>query len=132
MRSGSITPSNTRPSMSGATAPRRRSIHGEWKRSNKSSKASRQHGVGNLAPPLALQRVRLEETAVEEWDSPEAAARPPRFGATIERAEEERLKQIAVQPAATRPDNVDGLAEEVWLPVEPSFGTARSRGRGPG
>ena len=53
-------------------------------------------GIGNLAPPLALEKVRLKETAIQEGDSPEASSSASRFGATIERAEEQWLKQVAV------------------------------------
>jgi len=53
-------------------------------------------GIGNLAPPLALEKVRLKETAIQEGDSPEASSSASRFGAAIERAEEQWLKQVAV------------------------------------
>jgi len=53
-------------------------------------------GVGNLAPPLALERMRLKETAIQEGDSPKASSSASRFRATIERAEEQWLEQVAV------------------------------------
>jgi hypothetical protein len=53
-------------------------------------------GVGNFAAPLALESVRLEETAIQKRDSPKASSSASRFRATIERAEEEWLKQVVV------------------------------------
>jgi len=65
--------------------------------------------------------MRLKETAIQERDSPKGSSSASRFGPTIECAEEQWLKQVAVQPAATGETIIDRLPEEVWSPVQPSF-----------
>ena len=49
-------------------------------------------GVGDVTPERSLERVRLEQATVEEWDGAEEAR------GAAERAEEQRPEQVAMDP----------------------------------
>ena len=74
-------------------------------------------------PPAPLERVGLEQPAVEEWKPPEA----PRCGAPtslglVQRAEEQGSQQVALDLAPPGQHAVDLLAQKMRLAVEPAFG----------
>src|SRR5713101_5324215 len=78
--------------------------------------------VGQVGPPAVLERVRLEEPAVQEWDAPEPSWNPaPLRGRPVERAEEERPKQIALQVPPPAETAIDLTREEVRPPGEPAL-----------
>lgn len=56
-------------------------------------------GVGDVTPERALERVRLEQASVEEWDGAEEAGGAAAFCRwAVERAEEQRPEQVAMDP----------------------------------
>ena len=77
--------------------------------------------VGDFAAPLALHGVWLEKATIEERDSTKATGSAPGFGPAIESAEEERLKQVSMEPAATSEAIVNGLTKKVRPSIQPSF-----------
>ncbi|HZJ72550.1 MAG TPA: hypothetical protein VFF36_16570, partial [Planctomycetota bacterium] len=79
-------------------------------------------GIRQVRGPLLLQRVRREQAAVEKWDVPEPSRRRRTdVQRAVERAEEERPQQVAVQAAPARQAVVHGARQEVGATVEPAL-----------
>jgi hypothetical protein len=70
----------------------------------------------------ALEWVRLEQSAVQKRDPAELPWYPaPRPGWSVQRAEKERLEEIALEMTAGREASVGGARQEVGAAVEPAL-----------
>ena len=77
--------------------------------------------VGNVAPVAALQLVRLEQTPVQEWNSTEAASSGASGGARlVESPEEQRAKEIALNPSPVAQAKIDFFCQELCSSAQPA------------
>ena len=78
--------------------------------------------IGDVGPKASLQRVGLEQAAVEEWNGAERSGGPaPQVSGAVQRAEEERPEQVAVEPPLVREAFLHLLGQKPLPSAEPSL-----------